>query len=35
MYWLSFLRPASPSFFSASSEGIAADISCMMMLALM
>ncbi len=35
MYWLSFLRPCSPSFFSASSVGIAADISWMMMLALM
>ena len=35
MYWLSFLRPDSPSFFSASSDGTAAVISWMMMLALM
>ena len=35
MYWLSFLRPASPSFFSASSVGTAAVINWMMMLALM
>ena len=34
MYWLSFLRPLSPSFFSVSSDGMAADISWMMMEAL-
>ncbi len=35
VYWLSFLRPCSPSFFSCSQEGIAAVSSCTMMEALM
>ena len=35
VYWLSFLRPDSPSFLSVSSVGIAAVINWMMMLALM
>ena len=30
VYWLIFLRPASPSFLIASSEGRMPDISCMM-----
>ena len=34
MYWFSFLRPLSPSFFRVSSAGIAADINWMMMDAL-
>ena len=33
VYWFIFLRPLSPSFLSASSDGTAADISCTMMLA--
>ena len=34
MYWFSFLRPLSPSFLRVSRVGIAADISWMMMDAL-
>ena len=31
MYWLIFLRPASPSFFSVSSDGTTVVRICMMM----
>ena len=31
VYWLIFLRPASPSFFSASSDGTTVVRICMMM----